>query len=43
MPCVVEGDPKPKILWLREQRPLDIRAVERYSIAKQSREGNERL
>uniref|UniRef100_A0A158R590 protein-tyrosine-phosphatase n=1 Tax=Syphacia muris TaxID=451379 RepID=A0A158R590_9BILA len=39
VPCVVDGNPKPRILWLRHQRPLDIRNIKRYSIAKQSREG----
>ncbi|PAV71226.1 hypothetical protein WR25_01145 [Diploscapter pachys] len=31
--CRVSGDPRPKVLWLRDSIPLDMRADSRYSVS----------
>ncbi|VDO40348.1 unnamed protein product [Onchocerca flexuosa] len=31
--CRVRGDPRPKILWLRDLMPVDIRSNTRYSVS----------
>ncbi|KHJ90039.1 immunoglobulin I-set domain protein, partial [Oesophagostomum dentatum] len=31
--CRVRGDPRPKVLWLRDLVPIDIRAEGRYSVS----------
>uniref|UniRef100_A0A914E582 Ig-like domain-containing protein n=1 Tax=Acrobeloides nanus TaxID=290746 RepID=A0A914E582_9BILA len=31
--CRVEGDPRPKVLWLRDLMPIDIRSNPRYSVS----------
>jgi hypothetical protein len=38
--CRVEGDPRPKVLWLRDLMPIDIRSNPRYSVSTLGNPGN---
>uniref|UniRef100_A0A914R126 Ig-like domain-containing protein n=1 Tax=Panagrolaimus davidi TaxID=227884 RepID=A0A914R126_9BILA len=31
--CKVKGDPRPRVLWLRDMMPIDIRSNSRYSVS----------
>ncbi|TMS34930.1 hypothetical protein L596_002426 [Steinernema carpocapsae] len=31
--CRVKGDPRPKVLWLRDLMPIDVRSHSRYSVS----------
>uniref|UniRef100_A0A1I7Z7U9 Ig-like domain-containing protein n=1 Tax=Steinernema glaseri TaxID=37863 RepID=A0A1I7Z7U9_9BILA len=31
--CRVKGDPRPKVLWLRDLMPIDVRSHNRYSVS----------
>ncbi|VDM27888.1 unnamed protein product [Toxocara canis] len=31
--CRVRGDPRPKVLWLRDLMPIDVRSNSRYSVS----------
>lgn len=31
--CKVKGDPRPRVLWLRDLMPIDIRSNSRYSVS----------
>ncbi|KIH44076.1 immunoglobulin I-set domain protein, partial [Ancylostoma duodenale] len=35
----VRGDPRPKVLWLRDLIPIDIRAEGRYSVSTMGNPG----
>nr|CDJ94854.1 Receptor-type tyrosine-protein phosphatase F [Haemonchus contortus] len=37
--CRVRGDPRPKVLWLRDLVPVDIRADGRYSVSTMGNPG----
>ncbi|PIO73049.1 fibronectin type III domain protein [Teladorsagia circumcincta] len=37
--CRVRGDPRPKVLWLRDLVPIDIRADGRYSVSTMGNPG----
>ncbi|KAK6736049.1 hypothetical protein RB195_018994 [Necator americanus] len=37
--CRVRGDPRPKVLWLRDLVPIDIRAEGRYSVSTMGNPG----
>ncbi|EPB68156.1 immunoglobulin I-set domain protein [Ancylostoma ceylanicum] len=37
--CRVRGDPRPKVLWLRDLIPIDIRAEGRYSVSTMGNPG----
>ncbi|EFO21428.2 hypothetical protein LOAG_07061 [Loa loa] len=38
--CRVRGDPRPKVLWLRDLMPVDIRSNTRYSVSTLGNPGN---
>uniref|UniRef100_A0A914RUF5 Ig-like domain-containing protein n=1 Tax=Parascaris equorum TaxID=6256 RepID=A0A914RUF5_PAREQ len=31
--CRVRGDPRPKVLWIRDLMPIDVRSNSRYSVS----------
>lgn len=41
--CRVEGDPRPKVLWLRDLMPIDIRSNSRYSVSTLGNPGKKNI